>query len=66
MESMRGEEGVLRADEAHEYATGELLERKRRRRRRGSGEQELVDLPLPMLRLSSPAVSTEYAYLHFS
>lgn len=62
------EDGVVRADEANEFTTGELLERRRRRRRSdgGRGDKEVVNLPLPMLRLSSPAVSSEHAHFRFS
>ena len=61
------EDGAVGADEAGELAVGELPEGIRRRGRRGrrGGQQEVVEAPLPLLRVTRPAVAAEHAHAGF-
>ena len=67
-EDERGvKDGVLGTDEASELAIGELLEGRRRSVNGGFRvHKKILHAPLPLLRFSSPAVSTEHAHLSLS
>lgn len=61
------EDGAVGADEASELAVGEHPEGigRRGRRGRGGGEHEIVEAPLPLLRITRPAVAAEHAHAAF-